>query len=109
MITQEKVLFQIPIVIGKLENINNDIIIKDALDNRYNKLSEDVSNTHFEDSYLPMSDELNNVFTNIISDIQNKIMEGFIRISTYSELNSCGLENENTPFGTLDECKENIS
>ena len=82
MITQQKVLFQIPLLIGKLENINNDIIIKDALDNKDNKFSTDSFNTHSEDSYLPMSDELNNIFTNIISDIENQ-MSLKLRLKNY--------------------------
>jgi hypothetical protein len=57
MITHQKVLFQIPLIIGKLENINNNIIIKDALDNKDNKLSYDTSQSHHEDSFIPMSAE----------------------------------------------------
>tara|TARA_Y100000593_G_C4179092_1_gene271104 strand:- start:212 stop:742 length:531 start_codon:yes stop_codon:yes gene_type:complete len=71
MIKEKTVLFQIPLLIGELENIDNDIIIKDALENRYNKLSDDLKNTHSEDSHIPLSDELQKVFDNIILDIES--------------------------------------
>ena len=104
MIIQQKVLFQIPIVIGKLENINNDIIIKDALDNRYNKLSYDMSNTHSEDSYLPMSDELNTIFTNIISDIETKMS---IKLSL--ENHWCIISEPNTSIHIHDHINSDIA
>ena len=73
MIINQKVLFQIPLLIGNVKNINNDIIIKDALINKDNYLSLDVSNTHSEDTHIPMSDELQKLYNNIMSDIENQM------------------------------------
>ena len=73
MITHQKVLFQNPLIIGRLENIDNNIIIKNALDNKDNKLSNDTSQSHHEDSFLPMSDELQKIFDNINIDLKNKM------------------------------------
>ncbi len=41
--------------------------------------------------------------------IKEKIMEGFKKINLFSELHQhCGLEIENTPFGSMKTCEENI-
>jgi len=41
-----------------------------------------------------------------VSQVENKILEGFQRINKISEL---GIEIENTPFGSLNDCRNNIS
>ena len=69
MINEKKVLFEIPLIIGYLENIDNEKITKDAVDNASNMIENDKSlHTFSEDSYIPESIQLNELFKSIEND-----------------------------------------
>ena len=66
---QKKTLYEIPLYRGWIDDsqVDNDFLIKDALDNYDDKVSDDLLHTSNEDNQMPDSDEI----INLISIIQN--------------------------------------
>jgi|TARA_R110002051_G_C8643027_1_gene486444 hypothetical protein len=72
MINEKKVLFEISLIVGYLNDIDNEKINRDAIDNASNIIvSDNALHTFSEDSYIPKSDELNKIFKSIEDDFSN--------------------------------------
>ena len=74
MILDNTVVYQLSILIGKLEkNINNKKLTLEALNASKNRVSSDPLDTSFEDSSLPMSSELHRLVNALTESYENYV------------------------------------
>jgi len=74
LISDNTVIYQLSILVGKLEkNINNKKLTLDALNASKNKISNDPLDSRFEDSPLPMSSELHRLVNALTESYENYV------------------------------------
>ena len=84
MILENKVVYQLPILIGKLEkNIDNKKLTLEAMNASKNRVSEDPLDIRFEDSSLPMTRELHHLVNTITESYQNYVKGYSLSLRSY--------------------------
>ena len=56
MLKDKKILYSIPLLIGEVEGVNNEVIIENALKNNEKKIMKSKLDTGFEDSNPNLTD-----------------------------------------------------
>ena len=71
MVIGEEILFKIPLIFGKLDNINNQEIVEETLKihDIQRRVSDDPSHTSYEDYDVDLFPEFEKVVSNIANDL----------------------------------------
>ena len=70
MIKDQLILYKIPLAIGSIPDVDNAQLVNTALEHHSNRLSDDRTSSHYEDSQMPMSQCLETVFETIKRELQ---------------------------------------
>ena len=97
MITEQLTLYKIPLVLGNIHNIDNSLLVHNALEHKDDRLSTDPTASHFEDTEMPMSSSLETVLDTIKAEIDEISGQELVRQNYWAHIQwynqSCTLHN----------------
>tara|TARA_Y100000401_G_scaffold40205_1_gene30569 strand:+ start:503 stop:1072 length:570 start_codon:yes stop_codon:yes gene_type:complete len=66
---QKEILYSLPVLIGNVSDVKNEILIENVLKQKDDKLNQDKLNTSYEDTYIDECEELVELFNKIQDDM----------------------------------------
>lgn len=86
VIKEQLILYKIPLVIGSISDVDNAQLVNTALEYQSDRLSNERTNSHYEDSKMPMSPCLENVFETMKGELQEVSKQRLKRIDHWAHI-----------------------